>query len=229
MRRFRVPSIPALGERQTLGSSGSHHLLNVIRHGRGQQLLIFDGAGMQALAELVDVQGDQAVIEVVGPSRSASPQFAVHLVIGLPKGPAMDLAVRMATEAGVTDIHPAIAERSVARGDRGDRWRRIAESAAQQCGRADVPTIHAVTKLSDVLALLPHDRRIGVAGAPPAEPASGPVAVLVGPEGGWTAREIAVAQEGGAVAMGLGDWILRTDTAAAVAVAAVSRNNKADA
>ncbi len=230
MRRFRVPRIPAPGEPLTLDESSSHHLLRVIRHRRGEPLVVFDGEGQEAMAELVDVHGDRAVIAITGAITSARPAVPMHLVIGIPKGPAMDLSVRMATEGGATDVHPILAERSVARGDRGDRWRRIAESAAQQCGRADVPVIHSLTTLEKVLAVLPTDVRIGIAGAPEASSASGAAAVLVGPEGGWTRAEIAHALACGARPVGFGSWVLRTDTAAAIAVALTApRNNKADA
>jgi len=228
MRRFQVAKIPDLGEPEVLDESGSHHLLNVIRHERGDTLMVFDGAGLQAPAMLIDVRGERAVLQVTGATESSRPAVALHLVIGIPKRTAMEMAVRMATEAGVTDIHPVVAERSVARGDRGDRWRRIVGSAAQQCGRADMPTVHPASKLAAVLPMLPDDMRIGVAGASAAVRAEGAAAVLIGPEGGWTVGEIERATLAGAVPVGFGDWILRTETAAAVGIAAISRHNKAD-
>jgi len=229
MRRFRVATIPAPDTREVLDDETSHHLLRVIRSRRGDALVVFDGTGLQAPALLVDIFDGRAVIEITGPLAQALPLYARHLVIGLPKGPAMDRAIRMATEAGVTEIHPIVSTRSVARGDRALRWRRIAASAAQQCGRADVPPVHSLGTLVETLPLLPPDIRIGIVGAKPCTPCDGPGAVLIGPEGGWTDNEIRIALEAGAHAVSFGDWTLRSDTAAAVAIAGMSRHNKADA
>jgi 16S rRNA (uracil1498-N3)-methyltransferase len=228
MKRFRLPTLPELGNQTALDANGSHHLLHVLRASRGDRVLVFDGTGLQAPAILVDITAGQAIVEVIDLPHSARPPHPLHLVLGLPKGPAMDRAVRMATEAGVTDIHPVLATRSTARGDRGDRWRRIATAAAQQCGRADVPQVHPLANLTQTLPLMPSDTRIAVVGAADGPPSKGPCAVLIGPEGGWTATEIGEAQEAGALPVTLGDWVLRSDTAAAVAIAALSRHNKAD-
>jgi len=225
MRRFRVPAIPAPRTRQTLDEPSSHHLLHVLRGQPGQTILVFDGTGNQAPAVLVEVIDTLAVIEITGPVSLARPSHDLHLVIGLPKGPAMDRAVRMATEAGVTAIHPVIAKRSTARGDRGARWRRIVTTAAQQCGRADVPTVHPLELLGDALQRLPDDTRIAVVGAARCEPANGAAAILIGPEGGWSDAEIRDARSAGAQPVGLGAWTLRSDTAAAIAIATLSRNN----
>jgi len=229
MKRFRLQSLPGPGTQTTLDKNGSHHLLHVLRATRGDPVLVFDGTGLQAPAVLVDVLEGHAVVQVTDVPHSARPEHALHLVLGLPKGPSMDRAVRMATEAGVTEIHPVLAARSTARGDRGDRWRRIATAAAQQCGRADIPQVHPLSDLAGALPLLPMDRRIAVIGASDGPAPQGPCGVLIGPEGGWTAEEISQAQSTGALPITLGDWVLRSDTAAAVAIAALSRHNKADA
>lgn len=224
MRRFPVAEVPDPGDRVTLDPEATHHLLHVLRAAPGTEVEVFDGTGRAAVATLVEVVQGVPWLEVREPARRARPPYPLHLLVGLPKGNAMDDAVRMATEAGATDLHPVLAARSVARGDRRERWARIATSAAQQCGRGDVPEVHPVRALSEAIAGLPDDldRRVALPGAPRRPPATGPAAVLVGPEGGLSAAEIAAARQAGFEPMGLGRWILRTPTAVAVAVALTS-------
>ncbi len=223
MRRFPVAHVPPCGEHVSLDLEPTHHLLHVLRARVGESFEIFDGAGVVASATLVAVHDGVPALEVVDAPRRAAPAHPRHLLLGLPKGGALDDAIRMATEVGVTDIHPILLARSVARGDRAERWARIVESAAQQCGRGDVPTLHPVCGLDEAMARLPADvdRRVAAPGAPRLPPADGPAAVLIGPEGGLTPAEQARAIAAGFRPMGLGDWILRTPTAAAVALAAL--------
>ncbi len=207
----------------TLGAEATHHLLSVIRLHPGERAVLFDGKGQQALSILREIANGIPSFELLEPLQWAQPEHRLHLFLAMPKGPAMDDAVRMATEAGMTDLHPLISSRSVAKGERGDRWARIAESAAQQCGRGDIPTIHPIQTFSASLAQLQEiDRRIALPGAPPATGANGPAAVWIGPEGGFSPEEVKQACAAGLQPMGIGRWIFRAETAAAVAVSAMA-------
>ena len=221
MRRFIVDH---LAPRVALDREAAHHLLEVVRIPRGGRVLLFDGAGLEAEAVLVEVREGVPILTLEGPPRAAAPPHPLHLLLGLPRGGATDDALRMATEAGATDLHPVLAHRSVARGERRGRWGRILASAAQQCGRADVPRLHPLRPLGETLEGLPEglDGRITLPGAPALPEATGPAAVMVGPEGGWTPAETQAALARGWRPMGLGRWTLRTATAAAVAVALVA-------
>ncbi len=214
------------GSRLTIDREGSHHLLDVVRIQRGEQVLVFDGLGSEAPATLTDVEDGVAVLTIDGPPRSASPTHPLHLVLAVLKGPAMDDAIRMATEAGATCIRPFLASRSIARGERVDRWERVASSAAQQCGRGDVPEVLAPTDLAGALAGLSGcELFVAMPGAARAEPAHGAAAVVVGPEGGLTEVEVRTILAAGGRPVGLGRFVLRADTAAAVAVALVAPNS----
>lgn len=221
MRRFRVGSLPAGGGRVFLEGDAAHHLLDVIRVKRGEGVILFDGQGAEAVAVLQAGGPGAAVLEVQGPIYRAPIGSPVEALLAVTKGPAMDAAVRAAVEAGATRIRPMLTSRSVARGERVDRWERIVESAAQQCGNPVLPRVEPVAPYQEALASVPEgfELRIAQPGAPRATPARGAVAVLVGPEGGFTPAEVDVAVSRGAVAVGLGRWILRAETAAAVAVA----------
>jgi 16S rRNA (uracil1498-N3)-methyltransferase len=220
MRRFLVEQLAPVGGLVTPGADVARHLA-VIHIRRGERVILFDGGPLEAVATVVDPHPPLLQVDDVRPASRA--RADVHLLIGLPKGPAMDLAIRMATEAGVTHLHPVASSRAVPKGDRVDRWERIAESAAEQCGRADVPAILPLRSLPEALDALPSgiEVRVATPGAPRLSPTEGAAAVLIGPEGGLTEQEVELAQSRGARPMGLGPFVLRTETAAAVAVAMV--------
>jgi 16S rRNA (uracil1498-N3)-methyltransferase len=224
VRRFNAPSLPRAGGEVALEPEVAHHLLDVVRITRGEHVVLFDGRGMEVRAVLRDVAAGVPVLVTVEDPRSARPEAPLHLLLAVLKGPSMDEAVRMATEAGMTDLHPVLTARSVAKGERGDRWERIARSAAQQSGRGDVPALHPLRSLDEALAALPEglERRIALPGAPRLGPAAGAAAVLVGPEGGLTSAEVARATAARFQPFGLGRWVLRAETAAAVACAATA-------
>lgn len=219
MRRFPAPSLPD-GGRVRLSPEASHHLLRVVRITPGERVELFDGKGKVARALLVADTDGQAELELEETPRLAAPNHARHLLIGIPKGQAMDLAVRLATEAGVTHIHPLVLARSVAKGDRGDRWERIARSAAQQCGRGDVPIVETLASLEQADARLGGARRFIAHQGGEAQACTGePAALLVGPEGGFTPDELRRAESLGYAPMCLGPWVFRTETACAVGLA----------
>jgi 16S rRNA (uracil1498-N3)-methyltransferase len=224
MRRFFQPHLDTSRREIVLSESGTHHLLGVLRAQPGECVLVFDGEGLEAECTFQGTRGAGAVLEVVGWTERAKAGVLVHLLLALTKGPAMDAAVRMATEAGATHIHPVVSARSVARGERVDRWVRIAVSAAQQSRRPTVPNILPVASFSDAVASLPNsmDRRIAMPGAPRQSPPGGPAAIVIGPEGGLTPAELEYALSLGFSAVGLGRFTLRVETAAALGVASIA-------
>ncbi len=220
MRRFRSPPLSAAGDVLVLDAAVSHHLLRVVQLPRGDRVLLFDGQGAEAAAELVDGSDGLARLRLLEDPRPAAPTRMRVLLAGLPRKPAWDHALRMATELGATEIRGFVAHRSVVKKGRPDRWQRVVEAATGQCGRGDVPALSCCSDLAGALVgPLPQVRRVLVPGAAPARPVSDDAALLVGPEGGLTEGELALAAEAGFEAVGLGSWVLRTDTAIAAALA----------
>lgn len=220
VRRFPVAVLPADGGRVRLDPATSHHLLRVTGIAPGETVELFDAEGKVAPARLVGAVDGRAELDAGVPVRPAAdaPRW---LLLAVLKGGAFDTAVRMGTELGVDHIVPVLAQRSVARGDRGPRWSRIATSSVAQCGRPSAPTVHPAGSLSEALARLPADVTLFVA-APGAEARSapaGPAAVCIGPEGGWTTDEVQAIEAAGGQRLGLGRWVLRADTAVAAALA----------
>jgi 16S rRNA (uracil1498-N3)-methyltransferase len=234
-RRLFVPGERLAGEYVTLTGPEHRHVARVLRARAGETLTLFDGAGLEVEAQVVRVDRDDTELRLGARRVVAGPAVAITLLSAVPRGPRMDFLVQKTAELGVARIVPVLTERSVARPDaeagRRARWQKIAQEAARQCGRADVPAVDAPVSLAEALALpgLP-ERRLALfegekarsltaalAGAAPA-----PTALLVGPEGGFAAPELAAATAAGFEAVGLGDRILRVETAAIVAVALVA-------
>lgn len=228
-RRVHLPPERIDGEgRGHLGAEARHYLAEVLRLGAGDELEVFDGRGGRYRGRL------EAGLRTVrlGPREQAPAGGAeIALLFALSKGEKTELVVQKATELGAARVVPFAAERSVLRLDpakgeeRARRWRRIAEEAARQCGRADVPEVPAPLPLAAALASLAPGTETVVfhpGGAPLASlglGGGGPLAAVVGPEGGLVDEEVSACERAGARRASLGPRILRAETAAIVAVA----------
>lgn len=223
-RRMRVPALPGAAPVR-LPAAAAHHVVHVLRLRVGARLLVFDGAGHQQVVELQEID-DQGVLACpVSEALVARPERESALLLALLKPKALDVAVRMATETGVTAITVWRAARSVQRPPRVDRWERIAQAAAQQCGRADLPALRAADGLDgalDAAQSAGHRLLVALPGAARPDRQQGRMAAIVGPEGGLTEQEVDVCLQAGATPLGLGAWTLRADTAAALAAAFVA-------
>jgi 16S rRNA (uracil1498-N3)-methyltransferase len=229
-RRLHLPPERIGATRAELTDRARHYLRDVLRLAPGDPVELFDGHGGSWEATVVP-----GFVELclTGPRQEAgSHGLAVHLLFALAKGERCELVVQKATELGAERVVPFAAARSVVRLDaargaeRVARWRRIAEEAARQCGRADIPTVAEAAPLASALGAVPPGfqllvlhREGGVplgtldlAGAPG-------VAAVVGPEGGLTDEELAACEAAGALRGRLGPRMLRAETAAIAVVA----------
>jgi len=205
----------------TLSQVVSHHVLRVVMVPRGSTLVLFDGQGREATGELIGTQDGLAQVRLTEDPRVARPGHALVLVVGLPRKPAWDHGLRMATELGATEIRGFPASRSVGQGGKPERWTRVVEAAAAQCGRGHVPRVRACPDLATALEDLPDQRLVGVPGVPPTRAPRADTALLIGPEGGLTDLELARARREGFTPFGLSPWTLRVDTAIAAALALI--------
>jgi 16S rRNA (uracil1498-N3)-methyltransferase len=218
-RRFLAMPLPSIDEIAVLSQTVSHHLLRVVQVPRGSRVVLFDGQGLEAEGELIGVEDGLARVQLCEDPRPVRSGHGLILLVGLPKKPAWDHSLRMATELGVTEIRAFPAHRSVVRSARPERWGRIVEAAAAQCGRGDVPRLVAFDHLSQALVTLPAQRLVCVPGAPLRGVLDADTALLLGPEGGLTDLEVQQARAAGFEAFGLSRWTLRADTAVAAALA----------
>jgi 16S rRNA (uracil1498-N3)-methyltransferase len=230
---FLVDRLPALGEFRLTGPEG-RHAATVRRLRVGESLVLTDGRGCFAGATVNQVGRGELTLHVGPTQRMAPPTVRVTLVQAVPKGDRGELAVELATEAGVDALVPWAAARCVARwtADRAghgvERWRAAAREAAKQSRRPFVPPVAELSGTPAVLELITRATAALVlheSAADPLQaaglPGSGDVVLIVGPEGGLTEEELTVFRAAGAVPVRLGPQVLRTSTAGAVALGAL--------
>ncbi len=231
--RFHLPEA-APGARLSLPEHSAHHARDVLRLRRGGAVRVFDGLGREYEAELDDVSRRAVSLHVTGPAvpRPESP-LRVVLALSPLKGDRMEVVLQKATELGVAEIHPVVTVRTDAmarpalRGTRQDRWEKVVSGAAEQCGRAVVPRIAPTVELAGLLAepfpgtrLLLLERNDPPPLSTVAPPKDG-VMLLIGPAGGWDPREVEALAAAEFRPVSLGPRILRAETAAIAALAAV--------
>jgi 16S rRNA (uracil1498-N3)-methyltransferase len=231
MPRVFIPAQLLDGERVTLDRAASRHLVKVLRLQAGADVCVFDGCGTEIEGRVVRASATGVELALGERHRVLSPLVTITLLQSVPRGDRMDVIVQKTTELGVTRIVPVLSARGMVKPPPGKtrRWRTIAQEAARQSGRADVPVVADAVALDVALAgaavaggtrlvLWEEERalplRLLLAQVPPA-----PVTLLIGPEGGFSENEVESARAQGFRSVGLGPRILRVETAALVAVA----------
>ena len=230
--RFLADSIDATASLARLGADEARHLSQVLRLAGGDEVAVFDGAGREFRGRVERIARDGAEVRLLE-EISASPEPAVRVTLAqaVLKGEKMDGVVRDATMMGAAAIEPLVTDYTAAHMKAGrapERWRRIAIASAKQCRRAVVPSIGAGRQLTDWLAadaaamrLILVEPSASMEGHPLStlagnRPAS--ASLMVGPEGGWSAGEIAAAAGAGCIPVTLGRRTLRADAVPIVAI-----------
>ena len=214
-----------------------------LRMAKGERLTVCDMHSTEYECEIKDFEGSDVLLEVISKSKGKTePPYKAILFQALPKGDKMELIIQKAVETGVYAIVPFISERCISRPDaksakgKLERWNKIALEAAKQCGRGIIP---------EVLPICPYDEAVNRASAADVpilfyegdgvrslksvlsdvklnenEPIT--VSAMVGSEGGFAKSEVEKASEAGLIPTGLGNRILRCETAGIVALSAIS-------
>jgi 16S rRNA (uracil1498-N3)-methyltransferase len=230
---FLLDALPA-GDAVELAGEEGRHAARVRRIGAGEQVSVGDGRGTVLDCLVETVRADGLLLRVLARREVASPAPRLIVVQALPKGERAELAVETMTELGVDEIVPWAASRSITQwhGERGvkalQRWRRTAREAAKQSRRAWVPVVAEAATSAQVADRLSAARGYVLHEAAPAPlagcalPPAGDIILVVGPEGGLSDDERARFAAAGADEVRLGDPVLRTSTAGAAALAALS-------
>ena len=238
MHRFFAPSLDPGDETVDLPRDEAEHLTRVLRLGTGDTVAVFDGRGREFLARVVSALRTSVRVQLISRVEPAAETgVALTLVQAVLKADKMDDVVRDAVMLGAAAIQPIVTKRTettvatLMKGARIERWQRVALASVKQSRRAVLPDIRVPLTLESYLGDPPSALRLmlvepGAEGADSgslaslrSEPAPHDAALLVGPEGGWTAEECAAARTAGVRLLTLGHRTLRAD---AVPVAAIS-------
>jgi len=228
--RFFVSESGFEGDLVRLSAEQAHQVCHVLRLKAGGEIVVLDGAGNEFEATLTTVTGREAVGRIVA-RRQATGEPTVQIILfqGLLAREKFEWVLQKGTEVGVSRFVPVETERTLLRArqidpKKLDRWQRIVTEAAEQSHRGRVPQIEpAITFAQSLARLAEFDRALIAATSGQAKtlsealaPSGGPVAsvaILIGPEGGFSDAETAQTRESGAIPVSLGPRILRADTA----------------
>jgi 16S rRNA (uracil1498-N3)-methyltransferase len=229
---------PVAGDRVRVTGDSAHYLLHVLRLGPGGRFSAVMADGVERIAEVREVGDGWAEALLLEPvCRGADPVSVVRLRPALIRAPKLELVIQKTVELGVAEITPVLCARSVARPDQAraarkpERWQRIADEAARQCGRTVAPQVGQVVPFAEAVreAAGTGDRTLILSPEAPSTPrpwltgdgCGRAVTLFVGPEGGFTVEEVGAAVAVGAQPLALGRRTLRAETAAIVACALV--------
>lgn len=237
---MRVPRVPcdeelAPGARVALAPAQAHHLLRVLRLGEGARIALFNGDPGDWLGRLVATGKRAAAVDVEAfQPRDAESPLRITLVQGVSRGQRMDYTLSKSVELGVSRIQPVVMARTQAapKGERAQRkaehWQGVVAAAAAQSGRTRLPDVAPLIRFeawldgldpaAEPVVLLDPDAAAGPGGLAGIDAG---VTLVAGPEGGFAPAERHALDAAGALGMRLGPRILRTETAAVAALAAL--------
>jgi 16S rRNA (uracil1498-N3)-methyltransferase len=234
--RFYTDGALRAGGVSLLPEDAAHHAVHVLRLRAGDEVTLFNGRGGEYAGRIAAVDRLRVSVDVLEHRRlERESPLAVTLVQGVSAGEKMDFTVQKATELGVAVLQPVLAARSVRRlaGERAAlkraHWRRVAVAACEQCGRNRIPEVLPVLPLAEycrapaaggVRLLLSPQAQLGLRAA--AARLDGAATLASGPEAGFGADEEAMLVAAGFVPVRLGPRVLRTETAALAALAALN-------
>ncbi len=228
MSKFFVDKSSVFVDNITITGTDVNHISRVLRMNIGDDIKICDKEGTDYFCKIQSITKDEVICSIESKEICpAEPKVKVTLFQCIPKQGKMDSIIQKAVELGVYEIVPVLSKRCVAKGEKSDRWQKIAAEAAKQCGRGIIPKVHpaidfkeAVSELcKKELALFPYEEAKD--GALKDLPKVDSVGIIIGPEGGFAPEEVSRGEKLGAKIITLGKRILRTETAGSTVIAIV--------
>jgi 16S rRNA (uracil1498-N3)-methyltransferase len=234
LQRLTIAPDQCTDQQISLTSDQQHYLYRVLRLHAGDRFIAIDGAGHWWLAELTERPSEACLLEAIAVQTELP--IPITLLMAMPKGNGMDEIVRQTTEVGVTTLVPIISDRTLLNpsAQKLDRWRRIAQEAAEQSERQIVPQIADPTPVLTALSAYRTGETLGyiaeARGNPPhlltcLATVTTPIVAItlaIGPEGGWTEMELQQAIAQTYQPISLGQRVLRAVTAPVVAIALIA-------
>ncbi len=241
MHRFYVPNIDATDRSISLDGAIARQLKTVLRADAGEHIRLFDGSGSEWEVEIDHVGKNEVSTTLVSAIKPvAEPTVKITMLLGLARPERIELAIQKCTELGAVRFVPVLSER-VQGGNTGspsakrlERWQRIAIEAAEQSGRATVPTIEPPTSIMDAIEQVITDQPLLCMWEELADESQSlsaalksldkdqlNLAALIGPPGGFSEQEATLIREAGATLVTLGARVLRSETAAIAVMSAI--------
>jgi 16S rRNA (uracil1498-N3)-methyltransferase len=231
--RFCIDAPLRAGSVCTLSEDAAHHAIHVLRLRAGEEITVFNGRGGEFAARIVSIQRLKIAVDLLHHREiERESPLRVTLVQGVSAADKMDSTLRKAVELGVAEVQPVLAARSVARpkGERAEgrraHWQKVVIASCEQCGRNRIPEVHALIALSNYR---PSGTAMRILLSPLAQQPLSELSlrgsefvVAAGPEAGFTSEEEAALVSSGFAPALLGPRVLRTETAAVAALAALS-------
>ncbi len=220
-----------MGEQIKLNSERSNYLCRALRLTVGDEINIFDGAGAVFTAEISDANPRGTEVEITAAAKPVDNRsYSLTLAIGLIKGSAMDRALQQATELGASQIQLIQADRSNVplKSDRIENkrshWERIISASCEQCGQLYVPELVGPLTLVQAISLTDNGIVFSPSGrAFPAQMTPVSRTAFIGPEGGWSDKELVLFQQNQIPSYKLGTTILRAETMPSVALGLIQQ------
>ena len=243
MHRFYLPPTECHNDPLMLTGREAHHALRVLRVRHGDRVTVLDGAGNEFLCEVRNHDRDKLQLAIIQKKTVPPPSCPVTLLQAVPKGKLIESVIQKATELGVWRIVPLLSERVAMQPDRehperkAQKWQQVAVEAIKQCGSTWLPHVdEPVTpaqfvakkekfELALISSLQPGSRHLReIFGEFKTRHGHLPksLCVWVGPEGDFTAGEVALAQAAGVQPITLGPLVLRVETAAVCSLAIIN-------
>lgn len=234
MHRFFIPPDYIAPENVVFPPEQARQIRVVLRMTVGERVLVLDDQGMMYTVELTAVTQKNVIGDIIERQpASGEPSLQITLFQSFLKRDKFELVLQKCTEVGVTTFVPLVTQRTLVqsvemKANKRSRWQTILTEAAEQSHRGRVPSLETavtfktmLTQLSsyDLTLILSAEGNQTLKTTRSSHPSPKKVALLIGPEGGWTEAETAQAIEAGATAVTLGNHVLRTETAAIVASA----------
>lgn len=240
MHKFYCPNLDFTQEETAITASQElHHLRDVLRINAGEQILLFNGKGEDALAKIISISSRQVNVKILSIEKTMPIEPAIILACAIPKKSKFEMIVEKATELGVAAIIPLKTKRTELNlnNDRLKkkelRYHAVAVNASKQSKRSIIPDIYPITNFESAIRQLKNDtviftpslfdktRNILDAFSNVVKPKK--IAFLIGPEGDFTEEEYSFANKNGCIGVSLGKTILKVETAAICAIACANQ------
>ncbi|MCX5782507.1 MAG: RsmE family RNA methyltransferase [Elusimicrobia bacterium] len=234
MPHFYVKPKDIVGGQFRISGEEAHHIIRVLRYKKGQEINLFDGSGQIYMGKIEEILKDELKGTIINKKEGKIPKIRINLYQSIPKGERFDWLIEKSAELGVKRVIPIYTERSVVRNisvSKIGRWQRISLGACEQSNRADIMDVSAPLDLTEALKGLPLNSTSIIpweseniktfediinANKLPEE-----VNIFIGPEGGFSNREIEIAVSKNVIPVTLGPRILRVETAGLLSVVLV--------